>query len=287
MQVAVLGTGIMGAGMSRSMLRAGHDVRVWNRTPGRATALEADGAVVAASAADAVRGADVVVTMLFDADSVLEVVGGIADDLAADAVWLQGSTIGLDGIRRAGQLAADRGLHLLDAPVLGTKAPAEQGRLVSLVSGDAELVRRVQPLLDAVSARTVHAGDAVGQATALKLACNAWVATLTAALGQTMSMAEGLGLDPALFLAAIEGTATDMPYAHAKGAAMIAGEHPTSFSVDGAVKDLGLIVAAAGQAEVDDTLLTAVAALFERASADGYGGQDMAAVHAAFGRSNR
>lgn len=285
MQIAVLGTGIMGTGMARSLLRAGHDVRVWNRSAARAEALEPDGAAVASAAGDAVRGADAIVTMLFDADSVLEVVAGTADDFAADSVWVQTSTIGLEGTRRAAQLARDRGLTLVDAPMLGTKTPAEQGKLVPIVSGDPHVVERMRPVFDAVGAKTVYAGGELGQATALKLVCNAWVGTLTAALGQSLSMAAHLGLDPALFLEAISGGATDMPYAHLKGSAMLAGEYPTAFAVDGAVKDLGLITDAAREVGMPDELLTAVAGLFGEASARGFGGQDMAAVYTAFGQA--
>lgn len=285
MQIAVLGTGIMGTGMARSLLRAGHEVRVWNRTAARAAPLEQDGATVAATAGDAVRGADAVMTMLFDAESVLEVVADTAGDFAAGSVWVQTSTVGLDGTRRVARLARDHGLTVLDAPMLGTKTPAEQGKLVPIVSGDPQVVERMQPFFEAIGAKTVYAGEELGQATALKLVCNAWIGTLTAALGQSLSMAAHLGLDPALFLEAIRGGATDMPYAHVKGSAMLAGEYPTAFALDGAVKDLGLIRDAAHEAGVPDGLLAAVAGLFEEASANGYGEQDMAAVHTAFGRS--
>src|SRR5918993_326596 len=179
--VAVLGTGIMGSGMARSLLRAGHEVRVWNRTADRAKPLAEDGATVAADASEAVRGADVVLTMLFDADSVLQVVGAVVDQIGPDAVWLQTSTIGVDGAERAAAFAAEHGIAALDAPVLGTKAPAEQGTLTVLVSGDPALVDRVRPVLDAIGAKTVVAGDRFGQASALKLACNSFIAVVTAA----------------------------------------------------------------------------------------------------------
>lgn len=280
MEVAVLGTGLMGTGMARSLLRAGHDVRVWNRTPDRAEPLRHDGATVARDPQDAVRDAHAVITMLFDADAVLDVVTGI--DLPDGCVWVQSSTIGIDGTRRVVELAQDRGLTVLDAPVLGTRGPAAEGALVVLVSGDEQAAAAVQPVLDAVGRATVDAGPELGAATALKLVCNAWVGTVTAALGQSMALADGLGLDPRLFLGAIAGGPVDMPYAHVKGAAMLADEYPAAFTVDGVVKDLDLIRDAAARAGVPDTVLAATRDLFARTSADGRGHDDMAAVRTAF-----
>lgn len=279
MEVAVLGTGLIGTGMARSLLRAGHNVRVWNRTADRAEPLRRDGATVARDPQDAVRDAHAVITMLFDADAVLDVVTGI--DLPDGCVWVQSSTIGIDGTRRVVELAQDRGLTVLDAPVLGTRGPAAEGALVVLVSGDERAAAAVQPVLDAVGRATVDAGPELGAATALKLVCNAWVGTVTAALGQSMALADGLGLDPRLFLGAIAGGPVDMPYAHVKGAAMLAGEYPAAFTVDGVVKDLDLIRDATTRAGVPDTVLAATRDLFARASADGRGHDDMAAVRTA------
>jgi len=280
MQVAVLGTGIMGTGMARSLLRAGHDVRVWNRTREKAESLEQHGATVADSAQDAVRDAEAVVTMLFDADSVLEVMAEV--DLPDDCVWLQSSTVGIEGTSRVARLAADRGLVVLDAPVLGTKAPAFDGKLVVLVSGEQPAAERMQPVFDAIGGRAVYAGDELGAATALKLVCNAWIGTLTAALGQSLALAEGLGVDPRQFLEAIEGGPVDMPYVHVKSTAMLDSAYDTSFAVDGVVKDLDLIREAAAQGGVSDALLTAARGLFARTSDNGRGEQDMSAVHTAF-----
>lgn len=284
MDVAVLGTGIMGAGVARTLLREGFDVRAWNRSTAKAEPLASAGATVAATASEAVRGADVVLTFLFDADAVLEVLDDAADALAGTVV-LQASTIGLDGTRRVARLADDRGITLLDAPVLGTKQPAEQGTLVALVSGDPAAVDRAQPVLDAIGTKTVHAGECIGQASALKLVCNAWVASITGALGQSVALADHLGLDPALFLESIAGGPTGAPYAQVKGTAMIERSYPTAFAVDGVVKDVGLIRAAAQEAGVADGLLAAIEGLFEATADRGRGSDDMAAVRESFERA--
>ena len=116
------------------MLREGLDVTVWNRSTEKAKPLADDGASVADSAAEAVAGADVIVTMLFDVESVASVMESAADHVRDGAVWVQTSTVGVEGTRRLVELAAAKGLDFLDVPVLGTKAPAENGKLVILAS---------------------------------------------------------------------------------------------------------------------------------------------------------
>jgi 3-hydroxyisobutyrate dehydrogenase len=279
--VAVLGTGKMGAGMARQLLQHGHEVRVWNRSRDRAAPLADDGATVSDDPAEAVRGADVVLPMLFDADSVLEVLQEAADGLSESAVLVQCTTVGLDQPRVA-QAAGRLGLRVLDAPVLGTRQPAEEGKLVVLASGDPALRGVADPVLEAIGGRTVWVGDEVGQASRLKLVCNAWVATLTAGTAQSVALAEGLGIDPQLFLDAIGGSPTDSAYAQLKGAAMISGEMPVGFDVDGISKDLGLIRAAAERSGVATDLAEALLGLFGRVADDGRGGDDLAAVRSAF-----
>ena len=166
--------------------------------------------------------------------------------------------------------------------MLGTKQPAEQGMLTTLVSGDPAAIERATPVLDAIGARTIRVGDRVGRASALKLVVNSWVGTLAAGLGQSIAFAEQLDVDPALFLEVLAGGATDTPYAHLKGAAMIEHSYPTSFSVDGVVKDVGLMRAAAEEVGVDDTILAAVEQVFTTTASNGLGSDDMAAVREAF-----
>jgi 3-hydroxyisobutyrate dehydrogenase len=280
MKVALLGTGTMGAGMARSAQRAGHEVTAWNRTRSKAEPLADDGIAVADSVASAVSGADVVITMLFDTDAVLAVADELIGALGADAVWLQSSTVGIDGIQRI--VAAAPGVALLDAPMLGTKKPAQEGKLVPLVSGDASLIEKVQPVLDAVGGKTVVAGAEIGQASALKLACNAWVLSITAASAQSLALAGALGVDAALFLQAIEGGPSDSPYAQLKGSAMLKGDFTPSFELDGGRKDLGLITDAARSVDVNTALLDGLNTLFDAASKAGHGDDDLAGVYQAF-----
>ena len=145
------------------------------------------------------------------------------------------------------------------------------------MSGDPRLVERVRPVLDAIGTKTVVAGERVGQASALKLAANAWMLSLTAAAAQSIALTQGFGLDPGLFLEAIDGGPVNSPTAQLKGKSMIAGDFSASFALASGVKDLRL----AGEIRdgVAPELLDGVRALFERAADEGHGGEDIAAVY--------
>jgi 3-hydroxyisobutyrate dehydrogenase len=285
MRAAVLGTGIMGAAMARSLARADHDVTVWNRTPARAEAVTGERITACGAIGDALLGADVVLTLLFDPASVMEVAGEVAGALGAGAVWVQSTTVGPQGMRQIAEAAGPAADRLLDAPVLGTKQPAESGSLTVLVSGDSELIERARPAFEAVGGRTVEVGERLGDASALKLAVNSWVASLCAATAQAMGLAEALGLEPRLFLEAISGGAADSAYAQLKGSVMAdrSWSEP-AFALDSVVKDVGLMVDAARATGFPDDLLTTLLALYDRAGERGLGGADMAAVRAAFDR---
>jgi 3-hydroxyisobutyrate dehydrogenase len=283
-RVAVLGTGIMGAGMARSLARAGLDVAAWNRNADKARPLADDGITVAEKPEEAVAGASVVITMLFDAPSVAAVMTGALDAMAEGAVWAQTSTVGIDGTAELAELARAHGVAFVDAPVMGTRQPAETGKLTVLAAGPTDLRATVAPVFDAIGAKTVWVGEEPGAAQKLKLVANAWVLSAVAGTAQSIVLAEGLGLDPQLFLDTIAGGALDAPYVQLKGRAMIAGDYPAAFAVDGALKDSGLIGDALRASGADHRLMTAVNALFADAAAAGRNGEDMAAVAEIFRR---
>ncbi|WP_091246990.1 NAD(P)-dependent oxidoreductase [Klenkia soli] len=275
--VAVLGLGMMGGAMAQRLVDAGLDVRVWNRSPEKA---EPFGDRAAASAAEAVEGADAVLTMLFDADSVRSVADDVLPAMTPDAIWIQASTTGPVAAQEFADRAREAGVRFLDAPVLGTKAPAEQGKLTALLAGADADVEAIQPVLDAISVKQVRVG-APPQASALKIAANAWIATLTAGIGQSLTIAERLGVDPADLLSAVEGSAVDTPYLQMKGKAVIGRDFTPSFEVTGLLKDVRLAAETPG---VDPTLLDALASLYASAADAGHGDEDIAAVWHAFQR---
>jgi 3-hydroxyisobutyrate dehydrogenase len=276
--VCVLGTGMMGAGMARSLARAGHSVTAWNRDAEKARPLTADGIAVAEKAADAVRGASVVLTMLFDAESVIAVMNDALGSLADDAVWAQTSTVGIEGTAALVELARERGVGFVDAPVLGTRRPAEDGKLTVLAAGPSDLRDRVAPVFDAIGTRTIWVGEQPGAAHGLKLVCNAWVLSVVAGTAQSIALAGDLGLDPQLFLDAIGGGALDSPYMQLKGRAMLVGDYPPAFALGGALKDAGLIADGLRGAGTDARLMTVLHALFADAAEAGHAAEDMAAV---------
>ncbi|MFJ7288125.1 NAD(P)-dependent oxidoreductase [Curtobacterium sp. NPDC098951] len=280
--MSVLGTGAMGAGVAGSLLREGHVVTVWNRSADKAAPLGDRGATVADDPGAAVAEAEVVLLTLFDTDAVVDVLEAAAGEAPTDAVWVQCSTIGVAGTETVVQLAGKYGITLVEAMMLGTKAPAEQGTLTMLAAGPADVLERIDPVLDAIGAKTVRAGDHVGAGTALKLAANAWIASITAATGQSLALARSLGLDPALFLEAIDGSASDSAYAHTKGKSIIDGSFPAQFALDGLRKDIGLITDAARATGVSTVVLDALGRVYADASAAGHGGDDIAAVGTAF-----
>jgi len=276
MTVAFLGTGIMGAPMAANIAAAGLDVRVWNRTRAKAEPL-ADVAAVAGSPSAAADGADTLVTMLADGPAVAEAFEAASP--ASGTLWLQMSTVGLDWTDRLAAMAEKAGVVFVDAPVLGTRQPAEQAQLLVLGSGPEEARPAATPVFDAVGTRTIWLGPA-GRGSRLKLVMNAWVLALTNATAESLALARALDLDPRLFLDTIEGGGLDVGYAHVKGGAMLAGEYPPAFPAGLAAKDARLVVEAAGE-KADVAGAKAVLAHLEAVVEAGHGDEDMAALYRA------
>ncbi len=277
--VAVLGAGgTMGFAMAQNLLRDGFAVRAWNRTFEKAEPLAAGGAELAESPAAAVNGADAVITMVSDANAVIATMdGGGALSAASDAaLWLQMSTIGEEGTARCADLAREHGLGFVDAPVLGTKQPAEQGELVVLASGADELRESAQPIFDAVGKKTLWVGEA-GTGSLLKLVANTWIITVLGGGAETIALAEGLGLDPVLMFEAIEGGPLDMGYLRVKGRAMIERDFTPAFSLRLAAKDAGLVEESAARRGMDLPLVAAVRRQLDR-GVDEHGDEDMSAT---------
>jgi 3-hydroxyisobutyrate dehydrogenase len=276
--VAFLGTGVMGAPMARNVAGEGLNVRVWNRTTERARPLEAVGATVGERPEHAVDGADVVVTMLSDVGPTLEVAEAVLADAAPDAIWAQMGTIGVDGTERCIALARGHGRAFVDAPVLGTLKPAEDGKLTVLASGPTDAVERCSPVFRAVGHKTLRLGEA-GQGTRLKLAVNAWVLALTQGTAEAVALAKGFGLGVEQMVEALEGSPTDAPYFRMKSALMDNGEYPVSFSLRLAAKDAALIADAADAAGVDVPMIRTIASRLAEGVEAGHGDEDMAATY--------
>ena len=275
--VAVIGTGVMGAPMARNLGAAGLDVRAWNRTAEKARVLAGERVIDCDTVPEAVGDADAVITMLSDGEAVT---AAVADALPAfgEAIWIQASTVGIDATERLSQLAADHGITFVDAPVLGTKQPAEQGQLVVLASGPDEVRARCEPIFAAVGSRIEWLG-AAGAGTRMKLVVNNWLVGVVAALAESIALARGLDVDPQRFLGVIDGSPVNTPYAQLKGRAMIEGDFAPSFALSLARKDVGLVLDAARRAGIEPEIASAVARMMDHAIDRGHGDEDLAATY--------
>jgi 3-hydroxyisobutyrate dehydrogenase len=238
-----------------------------------------DGVRAAATPEAAAAEADVLVTMLADGpaiEAVLSGADGALDALHDDAIWIQMSTVGAPAAKRLAALAADHRVEFVDAPVLGSSEPAERGELIILASGPDDLRDRCAPVFDAVGARTFWLGPA-GLGSRLKVVVNAWLMSTTAALGETIALAEKLDVDPALFLEVTDRGALGALYTDLNGPAMSERAFPLNFPLELATKDAALAMEAAGEAS-DLRVFAATHTQFARAEELGHGRRDWAAV---------
>jgi 3-hydroxyisobutyrate dehydrogenase len=277
--VAVLGIGAMGHGMAASALHAGIPVIVWNRTMEATRDLAERGAQVARTAADAARRAAIVVTMVTDADAVISIARdrGMLAALVPGAIWAQMSTIGVAGIDRvAAMVSAERpDVVLLDAPVSGSKDPAERGQLTIFASGPGEARPRVAPLFGALGQGTIWVGE-TGAGTRLKLVNNTWLAFANEAVAASVALARRLGLPTATVLDALGGGPLVSPWQAAKLQRIADGEFSAQFALSLALKDVHLALQAAGDARF--AVLGCLADEWQQAVDQGLGEQDLTAV---------
>jgi 3-hydroxyisobutyrate dehydrogenase len=278
-RVAVLGLGIMGAGMARSLLRAGLPVDVWNRTPERAAGLAADGAVAHADPADAVAGAGVVITMLADAAAVRSVAldAGMLAAMRPGAVWAQMGTIGVAATEELAAAVAERrgDVDFIDAPVSGSRAAADAGELLILASGPEGVRAALEPVFAAVGQATRWLGETPGAASRLKLVINTWLMFLIEAAAEVMALADSLGVDRAEVLGLLGTGRMSSAVAAIKARKMDSGDDSPDFALEWAVKDVSLALDAAA-----DKSLTVLAALRDRWQGlvdQGLGGLDTSA----------
>jgi 3-hydroxyisobutyrate dehydrogenase len=276
--VAVLGIGTMGHGMATSARRAGIPTMVWNRNPQATRDLVELGAEEAPTAEEAARWATIVVTMVTDADAVISLARdeGVLAALAPGAILVQMSTIGVAGIERlAAMVTAERpDVILLDAPVSGSKDPAEQGQLTIFASGPDEARPRVTPLFDALGQRTIWAGH-VGTGTRLKLVANTWLAFAAEAVAASVALARSLGLETERVVEALDGNPLQSPWQEAKLHRIAKGEFSSQFALSLALKDVRLAEEAA------DGRLGALACLadeWQQAVDRGLGHEDVTVV---------
>jgi 3-hydroxyisobutyrate dehydrogenase len=278
-RVAVLGTGIMGSAMARNLLRAGLAVTVWDRSPEATAGLARDGARAAGSPAEAVRDADVVITMLPTAAVVESVMFGdrVAEAFAPGAVWAQMGTIGVEATEQtAARLEKVRpGVLFVDAPVSGSKGPAEQGQLLILASGPDAAKEPLSGPFAAIGRNTVWLG-AAGQGSRMKLVVNAYMSTLIEGVAEAVELARRLDIDVAALDAAIEGGPLDAPIAGAKLHKIATSDYAPEFPLQWALKDVDLALDAGGGTGLP--LLAALSSQWHAVVDAGHGREDVSAA---------
>jgi 3-hydroxyisobutyrate dehydrogenase len=269
MEIAWLGTGIMGAPMARRLIKGGHHLRVYNRTPAKARALAGDGAQVTGDATEAARGAEVVFVMVPDTPDVEAVVAAIEPALARGQLVIDMSTVAPTGERAIAERLAAKGIAYLDAPVSGGETGAIEGTLTIMVGGDEEAFARARPLFDLMGKRVTYMGTSgAGQTT--KLANQIAVAVTLEATAEALLFAREGGLDPARVLEAISAGAAGSWQMSNLGPKIIAGDYRPGFFIKLLRKDLRLVAGAANQNNLALPGLVLVASLFNAAAALGH-----------------
>ena len=280
--VAVMGLGAMGSRIAQNLLKAGHDVVVYNRTAARAASLVTLGATLAPSPRAAAEQSAVVIAM-------------VTDDLASRQLWLAEETGALGGLTPAsvavemstltvgwvqelGAAVARQGAQFLDAPVVGSRPQAERGQLITLVGGESPLLDQVRPVLTAAGASRSHHLGAVGQGTAMKLAVNTLFGVQVAALGELLGLLAQVGIAPAQTMACLGELPVLSPAAAGASGLMVAENHAPLFPIDLVAKDFSYAARLAQQLDVPLPVGAAVAAVYQSAIATGYGGDNITGV---------
>ena len=282
MKVGFIGLGAMGSGMARNLIKAGHNVTVYNRTRSRADELKPDGAIVADTAAQAASGAEAVFTMLADDHALEEITfgaGKLLESLPAGSVHLSASTISVRLSRRLTAAHRERGQHYLAAPVFGRPDAAAAAKLFVVAAGPQSQIERCQPLFSAIGQRTFVAGAEQPMANVVKLAGNFLITTIIEGLAESFALARKSKVDPGQMLEILTGSLFPAPIYKNYGA-MVAHEkfEPVGFKLKLGAKDNRLVLSAAEEAGVPMPIASLVRDQFLAAMAQGMAEDDWAAV---------
>lgn len=280
MNITFIGLGIMGSRMAKNLLKKHFSVTIYNRSPEKAQPLIEAGATAAPSVEWAVNHADVVLTMLSTPEVVEEMAfgaEGFVKHMRLNAIWVDCTTVNPSFSRRMGTLAGASGLQFLDAPVAGTKQPAEDGQLTFLVGGDAATLEQVQPLLDSMGQKTVHAGP-IGQGSAMKMLVNAMLGQSMAIFAETVHLGQALGFDRDFLLDTLPEFPVIAPFTKVKAKKIKAGNYEEEFPLEWMHKDLHLAAVSAYEQNVSLFMANLAKELYAKAKESGLGREDMSAI---------
>lgn len=281
MNVTFIGLGIMGQNMARNLLP--HcTLTVFNRSPQPVEALAADGATAATSLTDAVADADVVFTMLAKPEVVAAQAFGEEGFLQAmpnDSLWVDCSTVNPSFSREAAQVAKASGIRFLDAPVAGTRKPAEDGTLTFLVGGAEADLNQARPLLEQMGSKIVHTGNH-GQGSAFKMLINAQLAQSMAVFAETTLLGEKLGFSREMLMDTLPNLPVSAPFLTGKAELIRHGQFEPQFPLELMLKDLHLLEKTAYEHRQPLFMSSVAKALYASADAAGHGRDDFSALHA-------
>lgn len=279
MRIGFLGLGKMGAPMAYRLIAAGHELAVWNRTEGRTDPLAREGAVVAGTPAEAELGADAVITMLFDDyahEEVLYGPNGLMDALTPATLHISCSTISVALSERLTREHARRGIPFVAAPVFGRPNVAEAGKLWIVAAGSAENIERARPILEPLSRGISVVGSEPPQAHALKLGGNFLISTMIQSLGEAFVYAESQGIEPQIFLEAVNSALFQSPFYASYGNVMLHPPEQPGATIDLGAKDNRLLREAAAARNARLSLADNLAEIFEQARQAGLANEDWA-----------
>jgi 3-hydroxyisobutyrate dehydrogenase-like beta-hydroxyacid dehydrogenase len=272
----------MGAAIARNLIKAGHDLTVYNRTRNRAEAFASLGASVAENPSEAASSAEVLITMLADDAAVEDVIfapGNAIDALAAGAVHISMSTISVRLSRRLSESHQEKRQHYVAAPVFGRPDAAAAAKLFIVAAGPAEQLERCRPLFDAIGQRTFVIGEEAHAANVIKLAGNFLITTVIESLGEAFAFARKFGVDPQVFLDTLTNSLFSAPVYRNYGS-MIASDNfePVGFKLPLGFKDNRLLLAAAEEVAVPMPMASLVHDRFVAGLAQGLGEADWASI---------
>ena len=282
MKVGVAGIGRMGAAIAERLLKQGHQVTVWNRTPAKAQALTQHGAAVAASPAELAAAADIILSILTDAAAIAAAYDGPAGLLSGNVsgkLFVEMSTVRPDTQRALGNRIKAKGAAMIDCPVGGTTGPARDGKLLGFVGGTDGDVARARPVLEQLCRRIEHVGP-VGAGASLKLAINLPLLVYWQAVGEALALCQPLGLDPARLISIFADTSGGPNVLKTRGpmlAEALGGTVPSNvtFNIDSIRKDLATMIEEGRALGYDELPVTARALeCFDNASRAGLGDGD-------------
>jgi 3-hydroxyisobutyrate dehydrogenase-like beta-hydroxyacid dehydrogenase len=275
MRVAFLGLGIMGWPMAANLVKAGHEVTVWNRTP-----KEVPGAVTAATPAEAVKGKEAVWICVSDTKAVQAVLfgpDGASQGLESGTVVVDSSTISPSASLQFMEDLQERGCEFLDAPVTGSKVAAESGELIFMIGGNPSNIERVEPLLRAMARKVIHMGDN-GKGLSAKLAQNMNIVFMYEGLCESLTLAKKLGVPPEKMFQLIEASMVRSGVADYKKPFILNQDYTPNFPLKLMHKDMHLMIDAARENGVKLPGLTKIDEIYEEASRLGYDDLDYAAT---------